>query len=114
MKNTDTSEVILPFLAPALVAQMLRRDRYGEGSAPLFCTGLVPSMDEELSWNTNTSLCRHAGDGQKACTGVTTLPDSKTQLQSTVSQNFFNKVIGNFVLNRQNYIHPQSLVFRNA
>lgn len=93
---------------------MLKRDRYGEGSAHLFCKGLVPSMDEELRWNTNTSLCRHTSSRQKACTGVTMLPNFKAQLQSIVSQNFFNKVIGSFVLKGQNYIHPQSLVFRNA
>jgi len=59
-------EVILLFSVPALVAQVLGRDRYGDGSAQLFYMGLVPSMDKELSWNTNTALCRHAGNGQKA------------------------------------------------
>ena len=82
-------EVILLFSVPALVAQVLGRDRYGDGSAQLFYMGLVPSMDKELSWNTNTALCRHAGNGQKAWTGVTTLPDFKAQLQSIVSQIFF-------------------------
>lgn len=53
--------------------------RYGEGSAHLFCMGLVPSVDEEQSWNANRSLCRHTGNGQKACTGVRTLPNSKFQ-----------------------------------